>query len=105
MGQHGLINWADDDKACYELTLGLIEKAARFIEGFDKGEQTFGGPKYSSPEAATRRALLVQLLPRLRGMVSQQNRFIGTVHTVQGQDERIVWMVLAAIVMPKAVSG
>ena len=19
MGQHGLINWADDDKACYEL--------------------------------------------------------------------------------------
>ena len=27
MGQHGLINWADDDKDCYELTLNLIEKA------------------------------------------------------------------------------
>ena len=26
LGQHGLINWADDDKACYELTLDLIER-------------------------------------------------------------------------------
>src|SRR4051794_25722036 len=32
MGQHGLINWANDDKECYELTLSLIEKAATFIE-------------------------------------------------------------------------
>ena len=24
MGQHGLINWANDDKECYELTLDLI---------------------------------------------------------------------------------
>ncbi len=31
MGQHGLINWADDDKACYELTLELIERAAQTI--------------------------------------------------------------------------
>ncbi len=46
MGQHGLINWADDDKACYELTLTLIEKAAKYIEEHDKGEKTFGGQKY-----------------------------------------------------------
>ena len=32
LGSHGLINWADDDKACYELTLDLIERAARYIE-------------------------------------------------------------------------
>ncbi len=42
MGQHGLINWADDDKACYELTLNLIEKAAVYIAAHDKGEDTFG---------------------------------------------------------------
>jgi rhamnose utilization protein RhaD (predicted bifunctional aldolase and dehydrogenase) len=29
LGSHGLINWADDDKACYELTLALIERATR----------------------------------------------------------------------------
>jgi rhamnulose-1-phosphate aldolase/alcohol dehydrogenase len=80
MGQHGLINWADDDKACYELTLSLIEKAARFIESFDKGDKTFGGQKYASLDEGSRRKALVELLPRLRGLVSQEKRYIGTVH-------------------------
>jgi rhamnulose-1-phosphate aldolase/alcohol dehydrogenase len=80
MGQHGLINWANDDKACYELTLSLIEKAARYIERHDKGERTFGGSKYQSLDEETRSKILVQLLPVLRGKVSQNNRFIGTLH-------------------------
>jgi rhamnulose-1-phosphate aldolase/alcohol dehydrogenase len=80
MGQHGLINWADDGKACYELTLTLIEKAARFVEQFDKGDQTFGGQKYASLERSAREETLVKLLPKLRGMVSQVTKFIGTVH-------------------------
>ncbi len=79
MGQHGLINWADDDKACYELTLTLVEKAARYIEGFDKGDKTFGGQKYTSPDVKACEAILIKLLPRLRGLVSPQNKFIGTV--------------------------
>ena len=83
MGQHGLINWADDDKACYELTLSLIEKAADYIAARDKGEATFGGSKYQSLAEAEREQLLINLLPKLRGMVSQQNRFIGTVHVTE----------------------
>src|SRR6476469_1998561 len=42
LGGHGLINWADDDKACYELSLDLIERAARYIEEHDQSAQTFG---------------------------------------------------------------
>ena len=80
MGQHGLINWAEEDKACYDLTLSLIEKAARYIEQHDKGEKTFGGQKYTSLDETARDELLIKLLPKLRGMVSQANRFIGTVH-------------------------
>jgi rhamnulose-1-phosphate aldolase/alcohol dehydrogenase len=80
MGQHGLINWADEDKACYELTLSLIEKAAQYIEKHDKGEKTFGGQKYVSLDETARAEVLIRLLPKLRGMVSQTNRFIGTVH-------------------------
>ena len=80
MGQHGLINWANEDKACYELTLTLIEKAARFIEQHDKGDQTFGGQKYQSVAEAQRIQILVGLLPTLRGWISKTNRFIGTVH-------------------------
>jgi rhamnose utilization protein RhaD (predicted bifunctional aldolase and dehydrogenase) len=83
MGQHGLINWADDDKACYELTLNLIERAAEYIAARDKGTDTFGGAKYQSLPDAERENLLVQLLPTLRGMVSQQKRFIGTVHVTE----------------------
>jgi rhamnulose-1-phosphate aldolase/alcohol dehydrogenase len=83
MGRHGLINWANDDKACYELTLTLVEKAAEYIAIHDKGADTFGGAKHQSLPEAEREALLIQLLPILRGMVSQQNRFIGTVHVTE----------------------
>ena len=80
MGQHGLINWADDDKACYELTLDLIEKAGAFIASKDRGDQTFGGQKYTSPSDAAAIEMTTDLLPFLRGAVSQRTRFIGTVH-------------------------
>ncbi|MDZ4656035.1 MAG: bifunctional rhamnulose-1-phosphate aldolase/short-chain dehydrogenase [Bythopirellula sp.] len=81
MSQHGLINWADDDKECYELTLSLIDRAAEYIESKDRGADTFGGQKYKSLEAQRRDDLLVELLPWLRGKVSQQARFIGTVQS------------------------
>lgn len=83
MGQHGIINWADDDKACYDLTLDLIERAAEFIEqkyeakGGDAA--AFGGEKFASLDEAARRDTFAQILPWLRGQVSQQQRFIGTI--------------------------
>src|SRR6266498_1923004 len=83
IGQHGLINWADDDKSCYELTLTLIEKAARYIEKHDKGDKTFGGKKYQSLDEESRNEILIKLLPVLRGKVSQKNKFIGTIHVTE----------------------
>lgn len=79
LGQHGLINWADDDKACYELSLELIEKAARYIEANDKGAATFGGERVAPLAQRERAAVLNEVLPKLRGVVSQQNKFIATV--------------------------
>jgi len=79
LGQHGLINWADDGKACYELSLALIEKAARFIESRDKGEKTFGGSKFAVLADAERDDLLFDVLPWLRGKLSRQRRVFGTV--------------------------
>ena len=80
MGQHGLIDWADTDQACYDLTLSLVERAARYLDGFDKGALTFGGQKYAALDDAGRRCVLAWLMPRLRGMVSQNRPVIGTVH-------------------------
>ena len=81
LGGHGLINWANDDKACYDLSLSLIEKAARYLAERDQEAAAFGEVKYRSLAADQRDTLLAQLLPRLRGMVSQENRFIATVQS------------------------
>ena len=79
LGSHGLINWANDDKACYELTLSLIEQAARFIEARDKGAQTFGGQQYEALTEPQRHAVYAEILPWLRGQISPAKRLIGTV--------------------------
>lgn len=81
LGQHGLINWADDDKTCYELSLDLIEKAARYIQEHDRGEDTFGGQRCEPLADDERESILVELLPWLRGRISQHNRFIATVQS------------------------
>lgn len=81
MGQHGIINWADDEKECYELTLSLIEQAARYIESRTDEKPTFGGARIADLEEDARRDILVELLPWLRGKVSQDKRLIGTVQS------------------------
>jgi len=90
MGQHGLINWADDDQDCYFTTLDLIEKAAAFIEkkyAANGGDPAaFGGAKYQPLAPEKRREIFAAILPWLRGQVSQQRRFIGTVQ----DDEKIL---------------
>ena len=79
LGQHGIINWTNESHSCYDLTLDLIEKAAEYIQSRDKGHKTFGGKRYRSLDPGKRREAFVQILPWLRGQVSQQKRFIGTV--------------------------
>jgi rhamnulose-1-phosphate aldolase/alcohol dehydrogenase len=96
MGQHGFISWADDEKACYTWTLDCIEKASAYIEtkyaakGGDA--KAFGGQKYQTLPEAQRRATLASILPWLRGQVSQQKRFIGTIQ----DDEKILRFVNSA---------
>lgn len=90
MGQHGFISWDDDEKTCYAHTLDFIEKAANYIEAkyaANGGDATaFGGQKYASLEPAKRSAIFAKILPWLRGQVSKEKRFIGTVQ----DDEKIL---------------
>jgi rhamnulose-1-phosphate aldolase/alcohol dehydrogenase len=90
MGQHGFISWDDDEKACYTWTLDCIERASAYIEekyaakGGDAA--AFGGPKYASLPPEKRRDNFAAILPALRGLVSSEKRFIGTVQ----DDEKIL---------------
>lgn len=83
MGQHGFISWADDDKACYDLTLSMIERAAEFIEEKYRakgGDATaFGGPACRALDVNERHATFAAILPWLRGQVSREKRFVGTI--------------------------
>ncbi|MBA3944057.1 MAG: bifunctional rhamnulose-1-phosphate aldolase/short-chain dehydrogenase [Herpetosiphonaceae bacterium] len=83
LGSHGLINWANDDQACYALSLDLIERAAQYIEARDKGDQTFGGQRYQALDEERRHAIFAAILPWLRGQVSGKplgsKRMVGTV--------------------------
>lgn len=90
MGQHGFISWDDDEKKCYTWTLDCIEKAAAYIEAKYQAKggdaKAFGGAKYATLDAAKRNEVFAAILPWLRGQVSQQKRFIGTVQ----DDEKIL---------------
>jgi rhamnulose-1-phosphate aldolase/alcohol dehydrogenase len=79
LGHHGMSSWDNDDKSCYETALGIIDRAAAYIEAHDRGEQTFGGQKYSQLEERDRQSIIAEIIPFLRGQVSEYKRFVGTV--------------------------
>jgi rhamnulose-1-phosphate aldolase/alcohol dehydrogenase len=79
LGGHGLINWADDDRECYLLTLRLMDQAAEYLARKDLGGKTFGGSKHATLPEAEGHAALVKVLPWLRGRLSRARKVIGTV--------------------------
>ena len=81
LGGHGLINWADDDRQCYLLSLSLIDRASEFLARAGADSYAFGGAKYATLPEPRRTKVLAAILPWLRGRVSQAKRFIGTVET------------------------
>ncbi len=74
---HGLFTWDDDAKACYELTLAIINKAMAFFEERTSGRPAFGGAVHLSLAAAERQAVAARLMPAIRGYVSGQQHMVG----------------------------
>ncbi|HEV7395009.1 MAG TPA: bifunctional rhamnulose-1-phosphate aldolase/short-chain dehydrogenase [Pyrinomonadaceae bacterium] len=79
LGHHGMSSWANNDKTCYETALEIIDRASHYIEEHDRGDDTFGGPKYAPIPEADRKRLQAELMPWLRGQLSANKRFVGTV--------------------------
>jgi rhamnulose-1-phosphate aldolase/alcohol dehydrogenase len=83
MGQHGFISWAEDDRECYEVTLGFIEEAAAYIEAKyeSKGGDAaaFGGALRTPLGEAECNRVLSSVLPWLRGQLSREKNLIATV--------------------------
>ncbi|MDF0696345.1 bifunctional rhamnulose-1-phosphate aldolase/short-chain dehydrogenase [Rhizobium sp. MC63] len=74
---HGLFTWANDAKACYELTLDIINKAIVWFAEKTEGKTIFGGALTQSLPVAERRAIAARLMPEIRGRIGKQERKLG----------------------------
>ena len=74
---HGLFTWADDAKACYALTLDVIQKAMDWFDVRAASAPAFGGARCDSLAPEARRATAARLMPAIRGMVSGKQHMVG----------------------------
>lgn len=76
LGGHGLFTWADTSKACYEMTLRVIQQAADWLAAHEQ-KPAFGGAKVQTALPEKRRAIAAGLMPLIRGKISTDERKIG----------------------------
>ncbi|GLQ10355.1 short chain dehydrogenase [Devosia yakushimensis] len=74
---HGLFTWGDTPKECYETTIGIINQAIEWFEQQTEGKTIFGGEAVKSLPAADRRAIAAKLMPKIRGLISEDSHKLG----------------------------
>ncbi|MDM9646270.1 bifunctional rhamnulose-1-phosphate aldolase/short-chain dehydrogenase [Rhizobium sp. S163] len=74
---HGLFTWANDAKACYELTLDIINKAIVWFAEKTEGKTIFGGNATESLAVEQRRVIAARLMPEIRGRIGKAERKLG----------------------------
>ncbi len=79
LGQHGMISWSNDDKTCYETALEIIDRARPTSSGTTRARRPSAARSTRRSPTQRRREILAEILPWLRGQVSTERRFIGTV--------------------------
>ena len=76
LGGHGLFTWAEDDKACYETTLRIIQKAQDWLDRQSAGP-AFGGIRAPAAAVSDRLSRARALMPRIRGRIGRDESKIG----------------------------
>src|SRR5690625_4880312 len=71
MEKHGLVTWGETSKECYDRTISVIQEAERYIENKVNEEKLFGGSKFQTIEKAERYEMLKEIMPLIRGLVSE----------------------------------
>ncbi|KUP91832.1 bifunctional rhamnulose-1-phosphate aldolase/short-chain dehydrogenase [Tritonibacter horizontis] len=74
---HGLFTWDDDAKACYELTLDIIQRGMDWFAERTAGQPGFGGAVHQSLDPQARRSVAARLMPAIRGFVSGNQHMVG----------------------------
>ncbi|MGV8833486.1 MAG: bifunctional rhamnulose-1-phosphate aldolase/short-chain dehydrogenase [Devosia sp.] len=74
---HGLFTWGDTPKECYETTINIINQAIAWFETETEGKTIFGGEAVKSLDADARRAIAARLMPKIRGLISEDSHKLG----------------------------
>ncbi len=74
---HGLFTWGDTPKECYETTIGIINQAIAWFEQQTEGKTIFGGAAVQALPAEQRRAIAAKLMPKIRGLISEDSHKLG----------------------------
>ncbi len=74
---HGLFTWDDDARACYDLTLRIIQQAMDWFANQTAGKPAFGGAKHLALDPDARRDVAARLMPAIRGMISADHHMVG----------------------------
>ncbi|MER8951318.1 bifunctional rhamnulose-1-phosphate aldolase/short-chain dehydrogenase [Mesorhizobium sp. M0833] len=77
LASHGLFSWGDTPKECYETTISVINQAIDWFERKSQGKPIFGGEVVKSLDAPARRAVAAKLMPRIRGLISENSHKLG----------------------------
>jgi len=76
MEKHGLVTWGETSEAAYAQTIKIITEAESFIEARINESKVFGGVKHGALAAEQRRSIAAQVMPTIRGAVSDAKKMI-----------------------------
>jgi rhamnulose-1-phosphate aldolase/alcohol dehydrogenase len=76
LGGHGVFTWAGEAKACYELTLEIIQQAQDWLDA-NARKPAFGGVKIAALAKVERAAVAAALMPEIRARISNDTPKIG----------------------------
>jgi len=78
LGGHGLFTWGQTQRESYVNTITIIDQLGQFVQAHEERRKSpaFGGAATQPRE--NRQTLALQLMPYVRGLVSQKKRLIGS---------------------------
>ena len=77
LGSHGLFTWAETAEECYATTLEIINKSISWLAEKTADIAAFGGIKNKVLPAEQRHRIAEQLMPEIRGLISQEQYKVG----------------------------
>jgi rhamnulose-1-phosphate aldolase/alcohol dehydrogenase len=76
LGSHGLFTWGKTARECYDTTLRIINKAAKWLDE-SRAKPAFKGEKVKPLSTDERRAVAIKLMPEIRGRISKELHKVG----------------------------